>query len=72
VLPKEKQKKICKYKHAEKGLFANRELVGILKRSDSAIILWRQFYTQSTQEFLSSILLVKVDGGYEIDMLMDI
>ena len=58
---------VCKAYQAERGLFAKRELVTIMRRPDSAAIVWRQGFTVAQGDYLAEMILVHVDGEFMID-----
>ena len=54
----------------EKGLFAQRNLVAVFKRPDSAVLIWRQNFTQQDGDFVAEMVLVKQNGRYLCDHVM--
>ena len=59
--------KVCKKYQSDKGYFANREVMAVLKRPDSTVIIWRQTFTKASGEFLAEMLLVRDKNRYLID-----
>lgn len=58
---------LCEEYQREKGDFARRELVAVLKRPGAAAIVWRQTFTKAPGEFLAEMILVERDGKFLVD-----
>ena len=56
---------VCVKYQAEKGFFAERELVAVFKRPESAAIIWKQFYTKAPGEHVAEMVLV-YEGGLKV------
>ena len=54
----------------EKGYFSNREHVAVFKRSESAAIIWKQWFTKAQGEFVAEMVLVNQKGKYLVDHAM--
>ena len=60
-------KKVCTRYQAEKGYFDERTLISVLRRPDSAMIVWKQTFTKVEGEYLAEMLLVYRDGRFLVD-----
>jgi len=49
------------------GDFAKREFLSIIHKKDSIFVLWKQWFTESEDEFLAEIIIVHQDGKFLID-----
>ncbi|RQW64288.1 hypothetical protein [Vibrio viridaestus] len=71
VLSADRFESICKEYQQEKGVFAERELVAIFKRTDSVAIVWRQKFTLAQGDYVAEMVLVEGDDGrYLCDHVM--
>ncbi len=61
---------VCEQYQLEKGFFADRQLVAVFRRPDSAAIVWKQSFTKAKGEFVAEMLLVYQDGKYLCDHAM--
>jgi hypothetical protein len=61
---------VCHQYQAKKGVFLHREALAVLKRPDSAAILWKQFFTKVPGEFVAEMVLVEQDGQFLCDHAM--
>lgn len=61
---------VCKDYQRKWGYFSNREFVAIFRRPASVAIVWRQFCTQQTGEFVAEIVLIEEHGRIVIDHAM--
>ena len=59
--------RMCTDFQSRSGLFSHRELVAIFRRSDSVAIVWRQYATETDDEFVADLVLVEKDGRYLVD-----
>lgn len=62
--------RICEKYQAEKGFFSTRELIAVLKRPESAAIVWKQTFTKAKGEYVAEMVLVNNDGKYQVDHVM--
>ena len=62
--------KVCERYQSEKGYFANRTVVAVFKRPDSAAIVWKQSFTKAKGEFVAEMVLVKCKNRYLVDHVM--
>ena len=49
------------------GDFAKREFLSIIHKKDSIFVLWKQWFTESNDEFLAEIIIIHKDGKFLID-----
>lgn len=70
IVTKEYLQKICRQYQEEKGLFAERHLVAVFRRPDSAAIVWKQFFTKAKGEFVAELVVVHRNGQYLCDHAM--
>lgn len=61
---------ICQQYQTEKSYFTTRTPIAILRRPDSAAILWKQRFTKAPGEFVAEMVLVHRDGRYLVDHVM--
>lgn len=70
IVTKEYLRKVCEQYQVEKGFFAERQLVAVFKRPDSAAIIWKQRFTKAKGEFVAEMVLVHQNGRYLCDHAM--
>lgn len=58
---------VCEQYQEEKGYFADRELVAVFKRPESAVIVWKQLFTKAKGEFVAEMVLVHHNDRYLCD-----
>lgn len=61
---------VCASYQAEKGFFAKREPVAVFKRPNSAAIVWKQYFTKASGEYVAEMVLVHEDGRFLVDHAM--
>ncbi|HFQ5016174.1 TPA: hypothetical protein ACGUP9_002178 [Vibrio vulnificus] len=61
---------VCVKYQAEKGFFADRELVAVFRRPDTAAIVWKQYYTKAPGEHVAELVIVYEDGRFLVDHAM--
>ena len=62
--------KVCHQYQTEKGFFAARTLLAVLRRSESAVIIWKQHFTKAEGEFVAEMVLMDQNGVYCCDHAM--
>ena len=67
IVTPEHLEKVCRRYQARWGLPGRREVAGIFRRSDSLAVVWKQWLTDSDDEFVAEIVLVEDDGRYLVD-----
>ncbi|MBS0165042.1 MAG: hypothetical protein JSR29_03085 [Nitrospira sp.] len=70
IVTKEYRQKVCRQYQTEKGFFADRQLVAVFKRPESAAIVWKQRFTKAKGEFVAEMVLVHQNGRYLCDHVM--
>jgi hypothetical protein len=70
IVTKEYLQKVCQQYQAEKGFFADRQLVAVFKRRESAAVIWKQYFTRAKGEFVAEVVLVHQNGRYLCDHAM--
>ena len=70
IVTKEHLQKVCQQYQAEKGFFAERHLVAVFKRPESAAIVWKQRFTKAKGDFVAEMVLVHQNGRYLCDHVM--
>lgn len=63
-------RRVCERYQAEKGFFSSREAVAVLRRPGAAAIIWKQWFTRASGEFVAEMLLVEQDGKFLVDHVM--
>jgi hypothetical protein len=63
-------RRICEHYQRERGYFAARELLGILRRPGSVIVVWKQTFTKATGEYLAELVLAEHDGRPVIERVV--
>ena len=66
IVTKKNLEKQCKEYQKELGFFSTRELVGIFKKETDVRVFWKQWYTNSKNEFVAFIHLVENNGRVEV------
>ncbi len=61
---------VCKQYQADKGFFAARTPVVLLKRPDSVALIWKQYFSKAPGEFVAEMVLVKDGERYLVDHVM--
>ena len=67
IVTKEHLQEICEQYQKEKGFFSERSLLSVLRRPDSAIVTWKQKFTNISGEYLAEMILVHRDGKFLVD-----
>ncbi|HMV13013.1 MAG: hypothetical protein E6Q61_08130 [Nitrosomonas sp.] len=70
IVTKEHFQLVCKQYQNEKGFFAERKLVAVFKRPNSAAIVWKQYFTKAKGEFVAEMVLVHQNGKFFCDHAM--
>jgi len=61
---------ICAQSQSERGMFAGRALLGILRRPHSVVVTWRQRFTKAEGEYLAELFLAEEGGRPVIERVM--
>ena len=70
IVTEERLEKMCADYQARIGFFIDRELVGIFRRSNSVAVVWRQWSSKTSDEFVAEAVVVEQDGRYLVDHAM--
>jgi 2C-methyl-D-erythritol 2,4-cyclodiphosphate synthase len=70
IVTKEHLQKVCEKYQSENGFFSGRDPVAVFKRPNSAVVVWKQFFTKAKGEYVAEITLVYKNGKYLIDHAM--
>jgi len=70
IVTKEHLEKICKHYQTEKGTCLHREPLAVLRRPDSASVIWKQFCSEVNGEYVAEIVLVYQNNRYLVDHAM--
>jgi hypothetical protein len=70
IVTKEYLQRVCEQYQREKGFFAGREPVAVFRRPGAVAIIWKQWFTKASGEFVAEMLLVEKDGKYLVDHAM--
>ncbi|GFO59282.1 hypothetical protein GMST_16070 [Geomonas silvestris] len=61
---------VCRKYQEEKGFFASREPVAVVRRPGAVAVLWRQKFSKVPGDFVAEALVVEREGRYLIDHVM--
>lgn len=67
IVTPEHLEKVCRRYQAQWGLLDRREAVAVFRRQDSVAIVWKQWCTRTTDEFVAELVLIEEDGRYLVD-----
>ena len=62
--------RVCKKYQSEKGTWLHREPVAVLRRPDSAAVIWKQFCSKAKGEYVAEIVLVFKENRFLVDHAM--
>jgi hypothetical protein len=63
-------KRVCEQYQRERGYFAGRDLLGILRRPQSVVVVWRQRFTKAEGEYLAELFLSGAGGRPQVERVM--
>ena len=66
IVTKENLEAQCKKYQSEFGIFSKREFVAIFRKSSNSRVFWRQWYSNSQDEFVAFLHLAENDGKVEV------
>jgi len=66
IVTEENLQQQCLQYQNELGFFGKRELIGIVKKSSDVRVFWKQWYTQSEDEFLAFVHIMENNGKLEV------
>ncbi|QSZ41771.1 hypothetical protein GJV85_06495 [Sulfurimonas aquatica] len=67
IVTKEYLIKVCEEYQKEKGFFAERNLITVLRRPNSAMVIWKQKFTKVSGEYLAQMIIVHQNGRFLVD-----
>ncbi len=67
IVTPEHLEKVCRRYQAEWGFLDKREVVAIFRRRDSVAVVWKQWCTDTDDEFVAELVLVEDDGKHFVD-----
>jgi len=70
IVTEEYLQRVCEQYQQEKGFFSEREFVSVFKRPNSAVIVWKQYFTKAKGEFVAEMVLVHQNGRFLCDHVM--
>lgn|SRR5690554_4097297 len=70
IVRRDSLNEVCIKYQAEKGFFAERELVAVFRRPESAAIIWKQYFTKIPGEHVAEMVLVYENGRFLVDHAM--
>ena len=70
IVTPEHLEKVCRRYQSEKGKWLHREPLAVLRRPDSAAVIWKQFCSKVEGEYVAEIVLVYSNGKYLVDHAM--
>jgi hypothetical protein len=70
IVTPEHLEKVCKKYQSEKGTWLHREPLAVLRRADSAAVIWKQYCYKAEGEYFAEIVLVFKNNKYLIDHAM--
>ena len=66
IVTEENLKEQCRVYQEKLGFFGKRELVGIFRKRTDVRVFWRQWYTQSEDEYVAYIAVHQKGGKFEV------
>ena len=63
-------RKICLLYQEEKGFFAERSLIALVRRPDAIAVLWKQPFTKVDGDFVAEALFMERNGRWLVDHVM--
>lgn len=67
IVTEEHLQHVCERYQGELGYFTDRELVAVFKRPDSAVVIWKQFFSKAEGEFVAEMMLIRENGKYLVE-----
>ncbi len=67
IVTKEHLNTVCKQYQKEKGFFAERHLITVLLRPNSAMVIWKQKFTKVSGEYLAEMIIVHRNNKFLVD-----
>jgi hypothetical protein len=70
IVTPERLELICKDYQAKWGIFGKREFIALFRRNDSIAVVWRQFCSNTPDEFVAEAVFIESDSQILIDHAM--
>jgi hypothetical protein len=70
IVTKEHLEWVCNKYQSEKGTWGDREALAVLRRPDSAAIIWKQYCSKVEGEYVAEIVLTHINGRFLVDHAM--
>ncbi len=70
IVTKEHLERVCTKYQLEKGTWGKREPIAVLRRPDSAAIIWKQLCSKVDGEYVAEIVLTHQNGRFLVDHAM--
>ena len=70
IVTPERLQDMCKDYQARIGFFTEREFVALFRREKSVAVVWRQYSSKTSDEYVAEIVIVEQDGRYLVDHAM--
>lgn len=70
IVTKEHLTRVYEKYQREKGKWLHREPVAVLRRPDSAAVIWKQFCSKAKGEYVAEIVLTYKNGKFLVDHAM--
>lgn len=70
IVTKEALEKMCLAYQAKWGFFEEREFVALFRRESSIAVVWRQFCSNTDDEYVAEAVFVESDGSCLVDHAM--
>lgn len=67
IVTAEKLQEICKRYQAKWGYLGKREPVAVFRRENSIAVVWKQWCTETEDEFVAELVLIEEDGRYLVE-----
>jgi len=67
IVTKEHLNNVCEQYQKEKGFFSERSLISVLRRPNSAIVIWKQKFTKVSGEYLAEMIIVHKNNKFLVD-----
>jgi hypothetical protein len=66
IVTKDELEKQCKAYQKTLGVFTKRELVGVIRKQKDVRVFWKQWYSNSDDEFLAFVHIMYRNGALEV------
>ena len=70
IVTREHLENVCKKYQSEKGIWLHREPLAVLRRPDSAAVIWKQYCSKAKGEYVAEIVLLYKSNLYLVDHAM--